>query len=155
MDQFSYEIVFHFPALAPRFSSPPWQHLSPAGCNKQACHFRDNYDEIRKLGFAVYALSNDAGAAQAKWQSKVSPFVPLGVLWGLIRLPQHNLPYSMLSDPKRVLIEQLGAKGATGSTTRSHFIFEKGTGKLLQAQIGVKPDDRYAPPLLHSSCFST
>jgi peroxiredoxin Q/BCP len=49
----------------------------------------------------------------------------------------------MLSDPKRVFIEQLGAKNGNG-TTRSHFIFEKGTGKLLQAQIGVKPDDRCA-----------
>jgi len=94
------------------------------GCNKQACHFRDNYDEIRKQGYAVYALSADSGTAQGKWQSK------------------HNLPYSMLSDPKRVLIEQLGAKNGN-STARSHFIFERGTGKLLQAQISVKADDSH------------
>ena len=49
----------------------------------------------------------------------------------------------MLSDPKRVFIEQLGAKSGNG-TTRSHFIFERGTGKLLHAQINVKADDRYA-----------
>ena len=143
MDQFSYEVVFHFSPVAHRFPPTPWQHPSPAGCNKQACHFRDNYDEIRKHGYAVYALSADSGTAQGKWQSKVSDLVPLGVLCGLIRLLQHNLPYSMLSDPKRVLIEQLGAKNGS-STTRSHFIFEKGTGKLLQAQISVKADDRYA-----------
>jgi peroxiredoxin Q/BCP len=94
------------------------------GCTKQACHFRDNYDEIRKHGFAVYALSADSGALQARWQSK------------------NNLPYSMLSDSKRVFIEQLGVKNGS-STTRSHFIFEKGTGKLLQAQINVKPEDSH------------
>jgi hypothetical protein len=54
----------------------------------------------------------------------------------------------MLSDPKRVFIEQLGVKNGS-STARSHFIFEKGTGKLLQAQINVKPDDRCAPPYAH------
>lgn len=58
----------------------------------------------------------------------------------------------MLSDPKRVFIEQLGAKGGNG-TTRSHFIFEKGTGKLLHAQISVKPDDRCVS-FLYNSYFS-
>lgn len=143
MDQFSYWVVYRFPPLARRFPPPPWQHLPPAGCNKQACHFRDNYDDIRKHGFAVYALSADSGALQGKWQSKVGLFVALEVLCSLIRLFQHNLPYSMLSDPRRVFIEQLGAKNGN-STTRSHFIFERGTGKLLQAQISVKADDRYA-----------
>jgi thioredoxin-dependent peroxiredoxin len=49
----------------------------------------------------------------------------------------------MLSDPNRVLIEQLGAKNVEkNSTTRSHFVFERGTGKLLDARIGVKADER-------------
>ena len=49
----------------------------------------------------------------------------------------------MLSDPDRVLIEQLGAKNIEkNSTMRSHFVFEKGTGKLLDAHIGVKPNER-------------
>jgi hypothetical protein len=56
---------------------------------------------------------------------------------------QFTLPYSMLSDPKRVLIERLGVKNVEkNSTTRSHFVFEKGTGKLLDAQIGIKADER-------------
>ena len=148
MDQFSNEVVFHFFHLARRFPPPPWQHPSLAGCNKQACHFRDNYDEIRKHEFAVYALSADSGAAQGKWQSKVGLLSLSGVLWGLIRPLQHNLPYSMLSDPKRVLIEHLGAKTVNNTTTRSHFVFEKGTGKLLEARISVKPEDRCAAPFL-------
>lgn len=53
----------------------------------------------------------------------------------------------MLSDPDRVLIERLGAKNAEkNSTKRSHFVFEKGTGKLLDAQIGIKPNERCVNP---------
>jgi peroxiredoxin Q/BCP len=29
----------------------------------------------------------------------------------------------------------------TRSTKRSHFIFEKGSGKLVEAKLGVKPAD--------------
>ncbi|KAJ3575401.1 hypothetical protein NP233_g1127 [Leucocoprinus birnbaumii] len=50
-----------------------------------------------------------------------------------------ELPYSLISDPKRVLISALGA-GEGGKTKRSHFIFEKG-GKLVDKKIPVKPAD--------------
>lgn len=53
---------------------------------------------------------------------------------------QKELPYSLISDPKRVLISALGA-GEGGKTKRSHFIFEKG-GKLVDKKIPVKPADR-------------
>lgn len=53
---------------------------------------------------------------------------------------QKELPYPLLSDPKRVLITALGA-GKGGKTSRSHFIFEKG-GKLVDKKIPVKPADR-------------
>jgi len=93
-----------------------------SGCNTQACGFRDSYTEFEKYGYAVFALSSDTPAAQAKWQTK------------------KNLGYSLLSDPKRKLIQALGAKsGAT--TKRSHVIFEKGTGKLVEKKLGVKPAD--------------
>lgn len=54
---------------------------------------------------------------------------------------QKELPYPLLSDPKRVLITALGA-GEGGKTKRSHFIFEKG-GKLVKKELPVKPADRY------------
>jgi thioredoxin-dependent peroxiredoxin len=94
-----------------------------AGCNKQACHFRDSTPELKKLGYTVYALTADSPAALTKWQAK------------------NTLGYSLLSDPERKFIKLLGAKNGNG-TKRSHFVFEKGTGKLLDAKIGVKPDDR-------------
>jgi len=41
------------------------------GCTRQACGFRDSYQEIKDLNFAVYCLSADSSTAQAKWQTKV------------------------------------------------------------------------------------
>ncbi|PVF96682.1 thioredoxin-like protein [Serendipita vermifera] len=98
------------------------------GCNRQACHYRDSSEELKKLGYTVYALTSDSPAALAKWQTK------------------NTLGYSLLSDPNRKFIQLLGAKNGN-STKRSHFIFEKGTGKLLDAKIGVKPDDSHASAL--------
>ncbi|KAI0653897.1 thioredoxin-like protein [Cubamyces menziesii] len=91
------------------------------GCTTQACGFRDIYPDFTSSGFEVYCLSADKPTAQAKWQTK------------------KNLPYPLLSDPKRVLITALGA-GEGGKTKRSHFIFEKG-GKLVDKKMPVKPVD--------------
>ncbi|XP_006456227.1 hypothetical protein AGABI2DRAFT_195437 [Agaricus bisporus var. bisporus H97] len=91
------------------------------GCTTQACGFRDIFDEFAAVNYSVYCLSADSPGAQTKWQSK------------------KELPYSLISDPKRILITALGA-GEGGKTKRSHFIFEKG-GKLLEKKIPVKPGD--------------
>jgi len=99
--------------LVPRADTP--------GCTNQACGFRDIYPDFTSSGYDVYCLSADPSSAQAKWQEK------------------KELPYPLLSDPKRVLIGALGAV-AGGRTTRSHFIFEKG-GKLLHKELPVKPVD--------------
>lgn len=90
-----------------------------AGCTTQACAFRDSYPDFTGLNFDVYCLSADSSNAQAKWQTK------------------KELPYPMISDPKRVLIRALGASEG-GKTKRSHFIFEKG-GKLIDKKNPVKP----------------
>ncbi|KIP09391.1 hypothetical protein PHLGIDRAFT_126396 [Phlebiopsis gigantea 11061_1 CR5-6] len=89
------------------------------GCTTQACGFRDSYPSFTEHGYDVYCLSADSPSAQTKWQTK------------------KELPYPLLSDPKRVLITALGA-GEGGKTKRSHFIFEKG-GKLVEKKIPVKP----------------
>lgn len=91
------------------------------GCTRQACGFADSYEEIKKLNYGVYGVSADSPTSQAKWQSKKS------------------LPYSLISDPKRLLISALGS-GEGGKTKRSHFVFEKG-GKMIDKKSPVKPDD--------------
>jgi thioredoxin-dependent peroxiredoxin len=54
--------------------------------------------------------------------------------------PKRELPYPLISDPKRLLISALGA-GEGGKTQRSHFIFGKG-GKLLDKKNPVQAADR-------------
>ncbi|KAF5372328.1 hypothetical protein D9615_009268 [Tricholomella constricta] len=91
------------------------------GCTNQACGFRDIYPDFTSLNYDVYCLSADSPAAQTKWQTK------------------KELPYPLISDPKRVLITALGA-GEGGKTKRSHFIFEKG-GRLLDKRLPVNAKD--------------
>ncbi|KAF8885398.1 thioredoxin-like protein [Gymnopilus junonius] len=91
------------------------------GCTNQACGFRDIYPDFTSLNYTVYCLSADSPSAQSKWQTK------------------KELPYPLISDPKRTLITALGA-GAGGKTKRSHFIFEKG-GKLVDKKLPVSPAD--------------
>ncbi|KAF9459257.1 peroxiredoxin Q [Collybia nuda] len=91
------------------------------GCTNQACGFRDIYPDFTSSNFDVYCLSADSPTAQTKWQTK------------------KELPYPLISDPKRILISALGA-GEGGKTKRSHFVFEQG-GKLLDKKIPVKPAD--------------
>jgi len=45
--------------------------------------------------------------------------------------------YSLLSDPKSILLSQLGA---TAGKKRCHWVIAAG-GKLLEAKLGVKPAD--------------
>ncbi|KZP14891.1 AhpC-TSA-domain-containing protein [Athelia psychrophila] len=91
------------------------------GCTTQACGFRDIYPDFTSVNYEVYCLSADTPTAQTKWQTK------------------KELPYPLLSDPKRILIRALGA-GEGGKTKRSHFVFAQG-GKLLDKRIPVKAAD--------------
>ncbi|KZO90784.1 AhpC-TSA-domain-containing protein [Calocera viscosa TUFC12733] len=101
--------------LVPKANTP--------GCTKQACGFRDSYPSYTGLGYEVYCVSGDLPAAQAKWKSG------------------QKLPYPLLSDPSHALIKALGASSPGNKTKRSHFIFEKGSGKLVLKSLGVKPEE--------------
>lgn len=93
---------------------------STPGCTRQACGFRDNYDDLKEHA-AVFGLSGDAVPAQKKFQDK------------------QELPFDLLSDPKRVLIGHLGAKKtAQSGTIRSHWVFFD--GKLKYKRVKVSPE---------------
>ncbi|KAK4047969.1 thioredoxin peroxidase dot5 [Microbotryomycetes sp. JL221] len=89
------------------------------GCTNQACGYRDIYDDIKAEGFNIAGLSQDKPKAQKSWQTS------------------KNLQYTLLCDPDRTLLKQLGA---TEAKKRCHWVIEKG-GMLLEAKIGVKPAD--------------
>lgn len=93
---------------------------STPGCTRQACGFRDNYDDLKQYG-KVYGLSADNVTRQKNFQTKQS------------------LPYDLLSDPKRELIGMLGCKKTPQSgIIRSHFVFYE--GKLKFKRVKISPE---------------
>lgn len=93
---------------------------STPGCTKQACGYRDNYEELQEHAL-ILGLSADSVKSQKNFQIKQS------------------LPFDLLSDPKRELIGLLGAKKTPqAGITRSHWVFVD--GKLVSKRIKISPE---------------
>jgi peroxiredoxin Q/BCP len=63
------------------------------GCTKEACRFRDIWDEFRTRGVVVLGVSPDSAASHARFAAN------------------HRLPFPLLSDPDRQVMERYGAWG--------------------------------------------
>jgi thioredoxin-dependent peroxiredoxin len=63
------------------------------GCTKEACAFRDAWDDLRDLGVTVLGVSPDDGESHRRFASK------------------HNLPFTLLSDPDHQVMRAYGAYG--------------------------------------------
>lgn len=63
------------------------------GCTKEACGFRDLWQDIQKLDTVVLGISPDDGASHQQFAAK------------------YNLPFTLLSDPDHAVMEQYGAYG--------------------------------------------
>jgi peroxiredoxin Q/BCP len=99
--------------------------LTP-GCTTQACDFRDNLELLRNSGVAVIGISPDPPAKLREFREV------------------HGLPFSLLSDPDRRVLEAYGAWGEKklyGKTVtgviRSTFVID-GTGHVEHAFYNVK-----------------
>jgi len=84
------------------------------GCTIESCVFRDNYEEIIKLGFKVYGISGDSQKSHANFKKRF------------------NLNYPLLTDANKELQEKLGVvstKKIFGKTVkgtiRSTFLVDK------------------------------
>jgi len=53
------------------------------GCTKEACEFRDNYEEFDRIGAKVFGISGDSVASHEKFAARL------------------HLNFDLLSDPKR------------------------------------------------------
>ena len=62
------------------------------GCTKQACAFRDNITEIRRLGADIFGVSADGVDALKKFKKN------------------HNLNFTLLADPELNAIKAYGTK---------------------------------------------
>lgn len=83
------------------------------GCTVQACGFRDNFPKITEQNATVIGISPDLPAELARWKA------------------QHNLPYTLLSDPNHSVAEAFGVwteRSMFGhkymGISRSHFIID-------------------------------
>jgi thioredoxin-dependent peroxiredoxin len=63
------------------------------GCTKEACGFRDLWKDLQRAGVVVLGVSPDAGASHQKFTAK------------------YKLPFTLLSDPDRKLMQAWGAYG--------------------------------------------
>jgi peroxiredoxin Q/BCP len=63
------------------------------GCTKEACGFRDLNKELQRAGVVVLGVSADSGASHQKFAEK------------------YKLPFPLLSDPERRVMEAWGAWG--------------------------------------------
>src|SRR4051812_28758795 len=63
------------------------------GCTREACSFRDNYEEIEKYDALIVGVSADSAGQHGKFRE------------------QFNLPFPLITDPGRDLMATYGAKG--------------------------------------------
>lgn len=84
------------------------------GCTKEACSFRDNYEEFKELGAEVIGISSDSERSHTKFINK------------------YRLPYIFLSDKDKKARKAFGVKANLLGLLpgRETFIFDE-NGLLL------------------------
>jgi len=102
------------------------------GCTKEACGFRDVYDEILAKGAVVLGISADSVKSHANFKTKF------------------DLPFHLLSDPEKTTIQAFGAWGIKKmygkeyeGLLRSTFVLD-GSGRVVKAFPKVKPAEHAA-----------
>ncbi len=100
-----------------------------AGCTKQACGFGGLYPQFREKGAVVLGVSKDTVASHKKFEEK------------------YGLPFLLLSDPERTVIEAYGVwqeKKLYGKTTmgvvRTTYLIDE-NGIIQRAMEKVKAAD--------------
>ena len=107
------------------------------GCTKEACGFRDGWKDLQKAGAVVLGVSADSGASHKKFAAK------------------YKLPFTLLSDPDRAVMEKYGAWGekvmygkkVTGVIRSTVWIGADGKVKKHWARVreaAAHPDDVFA-----------
>ena len=87
------------------------------GCTKEACGFRDGWDELQRLGVTVLGVSPDAAASHVRFAEK------------------YRLPFPLLSDPDKQVMEAYGAWGEKTSYGRT-------TTGVIRSTVWIGPDGK-------------
>jgi thioredoxin-dependent peroxiredoxin len=87
------------------------------GCTKEACGFRDHWQAIEQAGAVVLGISPDDGAAHRKFRDK------------------YRLPFTLLSDPDKKVMEKYGAFG-------EKMMYGKKVTGVIRSTVLVGPDGK-------------
>ena len=87
------------------------------GCTKEACGFRDSWKEIQKLNAVVLGVSADGAESHQKFTAK------------------YKLPFPLLSDPDRKVMEKYGAYG-------EKMLYGKKTVGVIRSTVWIGPDGK-------------
>ena len=87
------------------------------GCTKEACGFRDLWQDIKKRGAVVLGVSADNAASHQKFAAK------------------YKLPFTLLSDPDRKTMKAYGAYG-------EKMMYGKKTMGVIRSSVWIGPDGK-------------
>jgi len=87
------------------------------GCTKEACGFRDLWKDIQDLNTVVLGVSADGAASHQKFTQK------------------YELPFPLLSDPDRAVMEKYGAYG-------EKMMYGKKTMGVIRSTVWIGPDGK-------------
>jgi thioredoxin-dependent peroxiredoxin len=87
------------------------------GCTKEACGFRDDWKTLQKLGAVVLGVSADNAVSHQKFAAK------------------YKLPFPLLSDPDRKVMQQYGAYG-------EKMMYGKKTVGVIRSTVWIGPDGK-------------
>lgn len=76
---------------------------STPGCTSEACNLRDNYSELRRQGYEVVGVSVDSEKSHQRFIEK------------------NNLPFPLISDTDKQLVEQFGVWGEKKMAGRTYM----------------------------------
>jgi thioredoxin-dependent peroxiredoxin len=87
------------------------------GCTKEAYGFRDAWADVKRLNAVVLGVSADSGESHRKFAAK------------------HKLPFTLLSDPDRTVMEKYGAFG-------EKMMYGKKTRGVIRSTVWIGPDGK-------------
>jgi peroxiredoxin Q/BCP len=85
------------------------------GCTKEACAFRDHFEEIRRHGAEILGISPDTAASHEKFHR------------------QYDLPFTLLSDPEKKVMTAYGAWG-------EKVLYGRKTMGVIRSTVWIGPD---------------
>jgi peroxiredoxin Q/BCP len=74
------------------------------GCTKEACSFRDAWVDLQKKGVVIIGISTDSAASHKAFATN------------------HQLPFTLVSDPDGVIAAKYGVPVTLGFTKRQSFV---------------------------------